>query len=107
MDAERSAPARPKHIRIDVGSAGSAKALHALLADHLGFPAYYGKNWDAFDDIFNGSDSRLADRIEFVGMNELVARLPRDAQLLRESCLHADVVKNGTIIVVFDNDVRS
>ncbi len=35
---------------VDVNGVDTTKALHELLASRLGFPDYYGRNWDAFND---------------------------------------------------------
>jgi RNAse (barnase) inhibitor barstar len=40
----------PDTIVVAVTDAPSARSLHEKLAAALGFPDYYGKNWDAFWD---------------------------------------------------------
>jgi len=45
-------------VVIDLSDVRTASALNELLARKLGFPDYYGKNWDAFDR----ADSRSAQR---------------------------------------------
>ena len=37
-------------IQLDLGHFSTATSLHEGLAAVLGFPGYYGKNWDAFDE---------------------------------------------------------
>jgi len=39
-----------KAVTIDVSTVASGSELHALLAESLSFPSFYGKNWDAFWD---------------------------------------------------------
>ncbi|MET9670405.1 barstar family protein [Streptomyces sp. NPDC006475] len=34
-------------VIIDVGQVDDERGLHALLKAELGFPAFYGMNWDA------------------------------------------------------------
>ncbi|MEU6540552.1 barstar family protein [Streptomyces sp. NPDC047000] len=37
-------------ITIDVSEVTDERALHLLLKRELGFPDFYGMNWDAFRD---------------------------------------------------------
>ncbi|MEU2605993.1 barstar family protein [Streptomyces albus] len=37
-----------RHITIDVSEVTDERALHLLLKRELGFPDFYGMNWDAF-----------------------------------------------------------
>jgi RNAse (barnase) inhibitor barstar len=69
---------------IDVGTATTREELHATLADALGFPDYYGHNWDAFDECIR--DVPLPDALEISGLEQLRSCLPREAELL-ERCL--------------------
>ncbi len=72
-------------IAIDVGEATTSGELHAVLKQALGFPDFYGMNWDAFWDSITGL-VEIPDRITFSGWSDLTSRLPRDAELLRK-CL--------------------
>jgi ribonuclease inhibitor len=77
----------PTRVVVDLSKIETPEGLHTLLADRLGFPDYYGKNWDAFDECFGDkAGSPLPEAVRFVGMKALETRLPREAQLLR-SCL--------------------
>jgi RNAse (barnase) inhibitor barstar len=40
----------PDVLKIDVGSVTTREELHSLIAEAFGFPDYYGRNWDAFDE---------------------------------------------------------
>jgi RNAse (barnase) inhibitor barstar len=72
-------------VVIDLSDVRTASALHELLARKLGFPDYYGKNWDAFDECFGDPDvGGLPDTIRFVGWQVMARRLPQDAELLRQ-----------------------
>jgi RNAse (barnase) inhibitor barstar len=74
---------RPSLV-IDVSSVQTRDELHELLADQLGFPDYYGKNWDAFDEcIRDFPPSRI---LQIVGFLSLENALPREAAMLR-NCL--------------------
>jgi RNAse (barnase) inhibitor barstar len=78
---------RPTRVVVDVSDIETPDGLHALLADRLGFPDYYGKNWDAFEECFGDEGGvPLPDAVRFVGMQALETKLPREAQLLR-ACL--------------------
>jgi ribonuclease inhibitor len=71
----------PELLKIDVGTVNTPQDLHRLLADALHFPGYYGRNWDAFDECIRVVE--LPPRIEIVGLDELRAHLPREAELLQ------------------------
>jgi len=74
-------------IDLDLASIRTGAELHALLATMLGFPAYYGCNWDSFwDCITDPAQSRLPDVLRVRGWSGLAQCLPRDAKLMRE-CL--------------------
>ena len=70
---------------VDVSGALTARALHEVLARELQFPAYYGHNWDAFDECI-GSDLQRPAIVRIRGLTALKQRLPHDAALLL-SCL--------------------
>jgi len=74
---------------IDLSDVFDSATLHALLSEKLGFPGYYGMNWDAFNDCFGEWDSApLPDVLRIVGGSLLATRLPREAKLLRECLEH-------------------
>ncbi|MCC7704787.1 barstar family protein [Janthinobacterium sp. GW460P] len=69
-------------VTIDLRDITSPRQLHAALAAALGFPAFYGMNWDAFWDAVT-SLVEMPQQLELAGWQELEARLPRDAAILR------------------------
>lgn len=74
-------------VDLDVSKIVTAEALHVLLESSLGFPGYYGRNWDAFwDCISDPEQSTMPDVLRVTGWERLVELLPRDAALMRE-CL--------------------
>lgn len=76
---------RANLVVIDVGEAGDAADLHLRLMTALGFPEWYGRNWDAFwDSITSLIDMPLHLRLQ--GWTALEMRLPRDAKLMKK-CL--------------------
>lgn len=72
---------------IDVSVVETSEALHDLLSDRLGFPSWYGRNWDAFwDRITDPEPSAMPSVLRIDGFAALLAQLPHDAQHLRR-CL--------------------
>jgi len=89
-------------ITLTVSDAMSARSLHENLAAALGFPEYYGKNWDAFwDCITDPGQSTMPRRLIIKGFGVLQDRLPREADLLRR-CLLDRQRQNGGFEVVFE-----
>jgi len=68
-----------KELSIDVTNVHTKAQLHELLAKRLGFPEYYGHNWDAFDAGIRDVEGPLLVRIK--GFNQLRFRLPRDSEI--------------------------
>lgn len=71
-------------ITIDVSDVIDERALHLLLKRELGFPDFYGMNWDAFWDAITGLVS-IPDRVSFLGWERLAAGVPRGAAMLRRA----------------------
>ena len=75
-------------ITLAVSDATSAQSPHEKLAAALGFPDYYGKNWDAFWDCIRDPDqATMPQRLVIQGFGVLRERLPREADLLRSRLL--------------------
>lgn len=70
---------------IDLSTISEPGQLHSALGTALGFPDWYGQNWDAFWDAITGL-VEMPVKLEFVGWAEFSQRLPRDAQLMQQ-CL--------------------
>ena len=74
-----------EEITIDVGFASSKRSLRETFAAVLGFPGYYGMNWDAFwDCVCHAEQSSMPRRLILKGMSHLEAKLPEDARKLRD-----------------------
>ncbi len=70
---------------LDLARERSKQALHRLLAQGLGFPDYYGMNWDAFWDCVRDDDqSRLPRHLVLAGMASLEQSLPHEARTLQQ-----------------------
>ena len=76
---------RKPTVKIDVTNITSSTELHLLLKEMLGFPNFYGENWDAFWDAITGL-VELPMQIQFVGWGFLERNLPFDAKIMKE-CL--------------------
>lgn len=76
---------RLKLVQIDLTEVTSADELHFLLRDSLGFPGWYGCNWDAFWDAITGL-VQMPHELQILGWTDLSRRLPEDAKLML-SCL--------------------
>ncbi|HDR8065350.1 TPA: barstar family protein [Bacillus cereus] len=71
---------------IDVSNIQTAEELHLLLKEKLGFPDFYGENWDAFWDCITGFVD-LPKKMIFNGWSELEKRLTRDTEIMKECLL--------------------
>jgi len=77
--------ARRELVEIDLTAISTPEELQSVLARALGFPDFYGRNWDAFWDAITGL-VEMPRRLRLIGWAGLAAKLPRDAWLMRE-CL--------------------
>lgn len=76
-----------KTIVLDVGDFDEPRALHQYLAAALGFPEWYGQNWDAFwDCVLDPSLSRMPEGLVIKGFPALSRVLPREAKIFKK-CL--------------------
>ncbi|ATB56928.1 hypothetical protein NY98_19115 [Xanthomonas citri pv. fuscans] len=73
--------ARTPVIRINLENVTSASELHALLMESLGFPGWYGRNWDAFWDAITGL-VEMPEQLVLDGWQQFSQRMPEDAQLI-------------------------
>lgn len=72
-------------VEIDLRNARTPDQLHQLLEASLGFPGWYGRNWDAFWDSITALVEMPA-ILRLTGWEEFASRLPHDAQLMKR-CL--------------------
>ncbi|MDX2310566.1 MULTISPECIES: barstar family protein [Pseudomonas] len=70
---------------VDLNGIAFTAELHAALSEALGFPYWYGCNWDAFWDAVTGL-VEMPGQLRLLGWRSLVECLPVDAALLKE-CL--------------------
>ena len=70
-------------MKIDLANIESEGQLHCALARELGFPDFYGENWDAFWDSITGL-VELPNEIYFVGTENLQRVLPKAFDQLKK-----------------------
>ncbi|WP_017581559.1 barstar family protein [Nocardiopsis valliformis] len=73
----------PDEVTVDLGSVSTPWELHRVLKAELGFPGFYGMNWDAFWDAITGLVD-LPTTLRFTGWRHLEETCPRDAGIMRE-----------------------
>ncbi|MBD2325694.1 barstar family protein [Alkalinema sp. FACHB-956] len=72
-------------VEIVLSEVNTTDELHAKLSDALGFPDFYGRNWDAFWDSIAGL-LEMPRQLRFYGWNKFVERFPEDSHKLK-NCL--------------------
>lgn len=82
---------RPDLIVLDLTSAETSEGLQVLLRDALGFPGWYGRNWNAFWDAITAL-VEMPQRLQLVGWKAFAERLPTDASIMKQ-CLDELSVK--------------
>lgn len=84
---ERKMNTRAAEQSIDVSGIYDDETLHEYLWKTLGFPGYYGCNWDAFwDCIRSDEQSEMPTRLRVAGLAELRSHAPDSASKF-EACL--------------------
>lgn len=74
---------RLKEIVLYVSEIKTPMELQKTLKNELGFPDFYGMNWDAFWDAITGL-VELPEKLVIDGWKNLVEILPEDAKILKE-----------------------
>ena len=87
--------ARAELVEVNLAEIRTSSELHDLLRESLGFPNWYGCNWNAFWDAITGL-VEMPKTLRLVGWSVLQARLPRDADVMR-SCLEDMADKYPTL----------
>src|SRR5689334_2396147 len=72
-------------IEIDLSAVSTPSELQTVLSQTLGFPDFYGRNWNAFWDAITGL-VLMPQRLRLLGWSQFSARLPNESRQLRE-CL--------------------
>jgi ribonuclease inhibitor len=87
-------------IILDLSSVTTSEGLQMLLEDALGFPGWYGRNWDAFWDAI-AALVEMPQRLQCIGWNAFAERLPSDAKLMKE-CLDEISVKYPSLASIVE-----
>ncbi|WP_218096267.1 barstar family protein [Paenibacillus solanacearum] len=74
-----------EYIEIDLNAIKNISDLHKLLKEKLGFPNFYGMNWDAFWDSIIGL-VEMPRTLKLIGWKSLLNTLPSDSLIMKE-CL--------------------
>ena len=69
-------------IIIDLLNIQSPQELHLKFKTELGFPDFYGMNWDAFRDAINGL-VEMPEEMILKNWKTLETRMPSDAEILK------------------------
>ena len=66
---------------LDFTSVNYINEVHEIIKEGLGFPDYYGRNWDACWDCLT---DMVGDplHIELVGFEKIQSKFPRDAKIM-------------------------
>ncbi len=76
---------RKPFVALDLSDVANIDHLHRLLFNALAFPAWYGKNWDAFWDAITGL-VEMPEQLQLVGWDTFEKRFPNDARIMKR-CL--------------------
>jgi len=66
-------------LEIDLSRIETAHDIHALFSEALGFPGWYGHNWDAFWDLIS-SEHPLPEQLIIRGLEQVERNLPWEAE---------------------------
>ena len=69
-------------VEIDLNSVQNSEELHDLLKKKLGFPDFYGMDWNAFWDAITGL-VELPEKLICIGWNDMIKKLPEDAKIMK------------------------
>jgi ribonuclease inhibitor len=78
-------------VDLDLSCVATSEELQVLLREALGFPGWYGRNWNAFWDAITAL-VEMPQRLQFIGWRAFVERLPEDARIMKQ-CLDEMSVK--------------
>lgn len=76
---------RPGLIVLDLSSVATPEELQVLLRDSLGFPGWYGRNWNAFWDAITAL-VEMPEQLQLIGWKGFAELLPEDASIMKQ-CL--------------------
>jgi RNAse (barnase) inhibitor barstar len=71
-----------EELIIDLSNIQSPQELHLKFKTELGFPDFYGMNWDAFWDAITGL-VEMPEEVILKNWKALERRMPSDAEILK------------------------
>lgn len=87
---------------IDVGNISTVQELHLKFKTELGFPDFYGMNWDAFWDAITGLVD-MPEELIIYNFEKLEETLPSDAEILRDLITEYNHLGRDTEIAIEKN----
>jgi len=78
MDINEQENGRKYLVIIDVTDVSNLNQLHSVLKNNLGFPDFYGMNWDAFWDAITGL-VEMPKKLVFIGWSNVEKYIPSDS----------------------------
>ncbi len=72
-----------KKIEVDLSQVKNVVELHQVLKDKLGFPDFYGMNWNAFWDAITGL-VEMPNKLVLLGWANIEEQIPSDAKVVTE-----------------------
>ncbi|GFZ92697.1 ribonuclease inhibitor [Paenibacillus marchantiophytorum] len=73
-------------VEINLSEVQTRIELHMILKEKLGFPSFYGMNWDAFWDSITGL-VEMPHVLKIIGWSNIHEVLPSDAKIMEECLL--------------------
>ena len=83
---------------IELSNIKSNQELHQIFKEKLGFPDFYGMNWDAFWDGITGL-VEMPDQLIVRGFSSLKYSLPRDAEIFQEIVQDYNKLGSNRIVI--------
>lgn len=87
-------------VVLDLSGVATAEELQVLLRDALGFPGWYGRNWNAFWDAITAL-VEMPRRLQLIGWEGFTERLPKDASIMKH-CLDEMSVKYPSLAAIVE-----
>lgn len=82
-------------MTIDLSQISSMEEFHQQFKERLGFPDFYGNNWNAFWDAITGL-AEMPDLLVIENFSNFEKHFPSDAQILQE-LIHKYNLNHGYI----------
>jgi RNAse (barnase) inhibitor barstar len=87
-------------VVLNLSGVATAEELQVLLRDALGFPGWYGRNWNAFWDAITAL-AEMPRRLQLIDWEGLTERLPKDACIMKQ-CFDEMSVKYPSLAAIVE-----